>query len=150
MRSPLSSSTNSRPVAVDLAIAGLLVRLAVSVIGHLCLTSLPLVRRLASVVAAHLKDKPVAALGLVDPILQQSCAGEIVMRAAQRVGASHLLGNQPVVTQQRRQHLAPGQVRWGAVADRVQAANLADRPDRGAAYRSHALANLVDCTKDLA
>src|SRR5205085_11514695 len=133
MRSPLSSSTNSLPVVVDLAIAGLLVRVAVSVICHLCWTSLPQVRRLASVVAVHLKEEPVAALGLVDPILQQSCADEIVMRAAQRVIPPHLLGNQPVVTQQRRQHFETRQVRWGAVADRVQAANLADRPDRGAA-----------------
>src|SRR5438874_10696811 len=97
MRSPLSSSTNSLPVVVDLAIAGLLVRVSVSVICHLCFTSLLLVRRLASVVAVHLKEDPVAALGLIDPILQQSFAGEIVMCAAQRVGPAHLLRNQPVV-----------------------------------------------------
>src|SRR4051794_12033227 len=133
MRSPLSSSTNSLPVVVDLPTAGPLVWVTISVICHLCLTSLQLARCLASIVAVHLKEEPVAALGLVDPILQQSCAGEIVMRAAQRVIPPHLLGDHPAVAQQRRQHLAHGQVRWGAVADRVQAANLADRPDRGAA-----------------
>src|SRR5438046_1493411 len=133
MRSPLNSSTNSRPVVVELATAGLLVWVTISVIGHLWLTSLQLVRCLASIVAVHLKEEPVSALGLVDPILQQSCAGEIVMCAAQRVTPPHLLGDHPAVAQQRRQHLAHGQVRWGAVADRVQAANLADRPDRGAA-----------------
>src|SRR5260370_15487527 len=56
---------------------------------------------LASIVAVHLKEEPVAALGLVDPILQQACAGEIAMRSAQRVGPPHLLGDQPRVAQQR-------------------------------------------------
>src|SRR6267154_4915502 len=133
MRSPLSSSTNSRPVVVELATAGPLVRVTIWVIDYLCLTSLQLARCLASIVAVHLKEEPVAALGLVDPVLQQSCAGEITMHFALSVGAPHLLGDHPAVAQQCRQHLAHGQVRWGAVADRVQAANLADRPDRGAA-----------------
>src|SRR5437660_10093913 len=131
MRSPLNSSTYSRPVVVELATAGLLVWVTISVICHLWLTSLQLVRCLASIVAVHLKEEPVAALGLVDPILQQSCAGEIVMRAAQRVIPPHLLGNQPVVTQQRRPHFETRHVRWGAVAYRVQSDYLDQRPARG-------------------
>src|SRR3982074_831378 len=102
MRSPLNSSTNSRPVVVELATAGLLVWVTISVICHLWLTSLQLVRCLASIVAVHLKEEPVAALGLVDPILQQSCAGEIVMHFALSVGASHLFDDLPIVPQQRR------------------------------------------------
>jgi hypothetical protein len=38
----------------------------------------------------YLKEEPVAALGLVDPIFQQACAGEIAMRSAQGVGPPHL------------------------------------------------------------
>src|SRR6266851_399481 len=111
MRSPLSSSTNSRPVLVDLAIDGALVRVIISVMYHLYLTSVPPVRCPASILAVYLKEEPVAVLGLVDPILKQACAGEIAVRSAQRVVPPHLLGDHPAVAQQRRQHLAHGQVR---------------------------------------
>src|SRR6202162_5239031 len=126
MRSPLNSSTNSRPVLVDLAIASPLVRVIISVICHLYLTSVPPVRRAASIVAVHLKEEPVAALGLVDPILQQDCAGEIAMRSAQRVVPPHPLGDHAAVAPQPRQHLAHGRVRRSAVANPVQATDLAD------------------------
>src|SRR5215813_14204060 len=105
--------------------------------------------RSLSCYAGRLEQEPGATLGLVDPVLDQAGAGHVVVLLANRVGLAQARGQLLVVVAQLRKHIQRGDEVRVVVQHALQAADVADRAQRGAADLAHALGDGVGGRENL-
>src|SRR5262252_9210035 len=99
--------------------------------------------------AGRLEQEPGAPLGLVDPVLDQAGAGHVVVLVANRVGPAQARRQPLVVVAQLREHVEGGDEVCVVVQHALQAADVADRAQRGAADFAHALGDGVGGRENL-
>src|ERR1700682_2327627 len=103
----------------------------------------------ASPRAAGLEEEPRAPLGLVDPGLEQACAGYVSLLVAKDVRLPQV-GRQPlVVVAQFREHVQGRDEIRVVVQNSLQAADLTDRAHRRPTDLSNALGDCVNGGEDL-
>src|SRR6185437_13193888 len=93
--------------------------------------------------AARLEQEPGAALGLIDEGFQEARGGDVVLLAAKIVGAAHAGDQCLVVLAQFAQHVLRRHEVGVVVLDALQASDMADRAQRGAAQLAGALGQFV-------
>src|SRR5262249_5859071 len=99
--------------------------------------------------AGRLEQEPGSPLGLVDPVLDQAGAGHVVVLVANRVGLAQARRQLLVVIAQLREHVE-GRDEVGVVVQHaLQAADVADRAQRGAADLAHALGDVIGGCENL-
>src|SRR5262249_20568053 len=99
--------------------------------------------------AGRLEQEPGPPLGLVDPVLDQAGAGHVVVLVANRVGLAQARRQLLVVVAQLREHVEGGDEVRVVVQHALQAADVADRAQRGAADLAHALGDGVGGRENL-
>src|SRR6516162_3566781 len=99
--------------------------------------------------AGRLEQEPGPPLGLVDPVLDQAGAGHVLVLVANRVGLAQARRQLLVVVAQLREHVEGGDEVRVVVQHALQAADVADRAQRGAADLAHALGNVVGGRENL-
>src|SRR6516225_4158790 len=99
--------------------------------------------------AGRLEQEPGAPLGLVDPVLDQAGASHVVVLVANRVGLAQARYQLLVVVAQLREHVEGGDEVCVVVQHALQAADVADGPQRSAADLAHALGDGVGGRENL-
>jgi hypothetical protein len=96
------------------------------------------------------EEEPDAAFRFVDPILQQACGGDILLFVAKVMDFTHAGKHGPIVFTQFCEHIEGIDIVRVVIAETLQAGNVPDRSNRGAADLAHALGDVVGHRKDLA
>src|SRR5207247_431143 len=96
-----------------------------------------------------LEQEPGAPLGLVDPVLDQAGAGHVLVLVADRVGLAQVRRQLLVVVAQLGKHIERRDEARVIVQHALQAADVADRAQRGAADLADALGDVVGGREDL-
>ena len=94
-------------------------------------------------VSRHLEQEPGAALGLVDPVFQETGGSDIAVLIAKVVCFAHAGRELPVVVAQFGKHVVRRHVVGIIIQDAFQAPDMADRADRGATDFADPLRNIV-------
>lgn len=100
--------------------------------------------------APGLKQEPDAPLRLVDPNLQQTGGGDVVLFAAKIVNFTHAGEQRLIVFAQLGEHIQRIDKLRVVIADALQAGNMPDGSNRRAADLAYALRDVVGHCKDLA
>src|SRR5215469_18202549 len=99
--------------------------------------------------AGRLEQEPGAPLGLVDPVLDQAGAGHVLVLVANRVGFAQARRQLLVVVAQFGKHIQRRDEVGVVVQHTLQAGDVADRAQRGAADLAHALGDVVGGRENL-
>src|ERR1700751_1970268 len=99
--------------------------------------------------ARGLEQEPGAPLGFIDPVFQQACARHVAVLVAEVVDLPHARGELLVVVAKLGQHVLGRHVIGVIVQDTLQAADVSDGPQGGAADLANALGNVIGGGEDL-
>src|SRR5215471_7596755 len=99
--------------------------------------------------AGRFEQEPGTPLGLVDPVLDQAGAGHVVVLVANRVGLAQARRQLLVVVAQLCEHVEGGDEVRVVVQHALQAADVADRAQRGAADLADAFGDGVGGRENL-
>src|SRR5262252_7686524 len=99
--------------------------------------------------AGRLEQEPGAPLGLVDPVLDQAGAGHVLVLVANRVSLAQARRQLLVVVAQFGKHIQRRDEVGVVVQHALQASDVADRAQRGAADLAHALGDVVGGRENL-
>jgi hypothetical protein len=99
--------------------------------------------------ACRLEQEPGAPLGLIDPVLQQACGSHIAVLVAEAVRLAHVRDQLPVLVPQLGQHVERRDEIGVIVEHTLQAADVADRAQRGAADLANPLDDVIGGREDL-
>src|ERR1700756_4438730 len=99
--------------------------------------------------AGRLEQEPGPPLGLVDPVLDQAGAGHVLVLVANRVGLAQARRQLLVIVAQFGEHIQRGDEVGVVVQHTLQAADMADRAQRGAADLADPLGDVVGGRENL-
>src|SRR6516164_11828633 len=99
--------------------------------------------------AGRFEQEPGASLGLVDPVLDQAGAGHVVVFVADRVSLAQARHQLLVVVAQLGKHVQRRDEVGVVVQHPLQATDVADRAQRGAADLAYAFGDVVGGGEDL-
>ena len=98
---------------------------------------------------ARFEQEPRPPLGLVDPVLEQARARDVVVLVAESVRLAHVRGELLVVLTQLCQHVERRDIVRVVVQDALHAADLADRAQGRTTDLAHAFGDVVGRGEDL-
>src|SRR5579862_8041350 len=96
------------------------------------------------------EEEPDTTFRFVDPILQQACCGNVLLIVAKLMDFTHAGQQGPVVFTQFCEHIEGIDIVRVVIAETLEAGNVPDRSNRGAADLTYGLGDIVGHRKDLA
>src|ERR1700730_7969406 len=103
----------------------------------------------SSIRPSGLEQEPCAPLGLIDPVFQQACGGNVAVLVAKAMRLAQVRDELLIVVAQLGQHIQGRDEICVIVQDPLQTADVADRAQRRAADLANTLGDRVGGGKDL-